>query len=77
MKNSTDVLEKAVEQTSWMDDYNDIHHYVCCVDDNVLLCGADGSGLQFVEDNSQPICADCGVADMRDLCPKWGVCIET
>lgn len=64
-----------VKFTPELDD--DADHWVCCIKEDLTLCGKDASGLDLDEDMEYPTCIPCSHL-MVDLtyCPAGLVCPE-
>jgi len=50
-------------------------HIVCCVDENIGLCGTDLTNVPWVDDDTPTGCVVCSdLHDVVTFCPKGGKC---
>lgn len=57
---------------------DDLHHFYCCEDEDLALCGRDLSGD---EDTGGPlagevVCVVCAELETTDTCPRFLTCRE-
>lgn len=69
-----DVLTILDEMTS--NDSNDIVHTTCCFDEKQMLCGLKAD-LPLGHRAGDVFCVPCELAQNRDECPKYGLCLNS
>ncbi len=64
------VTEAHEEAARKLLDEDDACHLTCCEDDDLLMCGVDGTDEPWMSDEEPIGCAACIEADEADICPK-------